>query len=87
LVPDEPAYLNVTIPLIGATHWADIEGTQNPRSGFLFHQELFVRFQGFDSIEDPAFTLFRSLAVAKLDQRDVTKIIDFMFGEQSENNV
>jgi hypothetical protein len=87
LVPDEPTYLKVTIPMIGVTHWADIEGTQNPRSGFLLDQVLFFEPRWFKVNSELIFTLFRSLTVAKLDQKDISEIIDFMFGDQREHNV
>jgi len=86
LVPDEPAYLKVTIPMIGVTHWADIEGTPNPRSGFLLHPGLFFELRVFINRELIS-ALFRSLTGAKLDQEDVAKILDYMFGDQRERNV
>jgi hypothetical protein len=86
LVPDEPSYLKVTIPMIGVTHWADIEGAPNPRSGFLLHPGLFFELRVFVNAELVS-ALFRSLTVAKLDQEDVAKLINFMFGDQRERNV
>lgn len=86
LVPDEPTYLKATIPMIGATHWADIEGTQNPRSGFVFHPSIFGPRRFGTNIE-PIFTLFRSLTAIKLAQEDIVQIIDFMLGDQRERNV
>lgn len=86
LVPDQPTYLKVAIPMIGVTHWADIEGAPNPRSGFLLHPGLFFELSVFVNAELIS-ALFRSLTVAKLGQEDVAQIINFMFGDQRERNV
>jgi hypothetical protein len=41
MISPTASYVSVTVPQLGLTHWADIDGTPNARSGFAFRSELF----------------------------------------------
>jgi hypothetical protein len=63
-IPITTSYCSITVPTLGVTHWADIDGTPNARSGFGFASSPWEPWWTSDGL--PKWTWSREESLAQL---------------------